>query len=124
MRGLIGIVYLIIGFLVAAAREYLGGIDGVNDVVSAALAILLWPLVLLGIDFEIGRGGRGGRAVLPVVAPFWSGVLLRALSSTDRKQEPVGELIDAQARPTSVVRVARPHSGSEDDRGAGSCPAL
>jgi hypothetical protein len=61
---LIAIVYLVVGVLVAAARGYLGGIDGVNDLISAVLAVVLWPLVLLGIDFEIGRGTGGRRALL------------------------------------------------------------
>jgi hypothetical protein len=68
---LIGILYLVVGVLVASARGYLGGIDGLEDLVSAVLAIALWPLILVGIDLEIGRGGRDRRALLPLIATTW-----------------------------------------------------
>lgn len=60
MRSIIGVVYLLIGVLVAAARDYFDDLGDVGGIVSAALAIVLWPLVLLGVDFEIGKGGGDG----------------------------------------------------------------
>jgi hypothetical protein len=57
---LLTIIYLVIGVVVAASRDYFADIDGVEGLVSAALAIVLWPLVLLGIDLELGDGGNGG----------------------------------------------------------------
>ena len=51
--GLIGAVYLVIGLVVAANDNYLRNLETVRAVVSAILAILLWPLVLLGIDLHI-----------------------------------------------------------------------
>lgn len=60
MRSLIGIVYLVIGVLVAVARDYLDNLNDIGGIVSALLAIVLWPLVLLGVDFEIGKGDGGG----------------------------------------------------------------
>ena len=66
---LLTIIYLVIGVLVAASRDYFADIDGVQGLISALLAIVLWPLVLLGIDLELGNGNDGGRnALLPVVA--------------------------------------------------------
>ena len=50
---LFGLVYLVIGLVVAANDNYLRNLDTVRAVVSAVLAILLWPLVLLGIDLHI-----------------------------------------------------------------------
>ena len=50
---LLGIVYLVIGIVVASNKHYLGGLDTVREVVSAILAILLWPLLLLGVNLHI-----------------------------------------------------------------------
>jgi hypothetical protein len=72
---LLTIIYLVIGVVVAASRDYFADIDGVEGLVSAALAIVLWPLVLLGIDLELGDGGNGdggnggnnrGSALVPI----------------------------------------------------------
>jgi hypothetical protein len=49
----LGIVYLVIGLVVAANNDYLDRLGGVRQVISAVLAIVLWPLVLLGIDLRI-----------------------------------------------------------------------
>jgi hypothetical protein len=51
--GLVGIVYLIVGLVVAANHNYLRHIDTWRPLVSALLAILLWPLVLLGVNLHI-----------------------------------------------------------------------
>ncbi len=56
MRGLRTIllfVYLVIGFVVAANRDYLDSLDSLREVISAILAIVLWPLVLLGVNLNI-----------------------------------------------------------------------
>lgn len=50
---LLPILWLIIGLIVAANNGYLGGINDLGSLVSALLAIVLWPLVLLGIDLKI-----------------------------------------------------------------------
>ncbi len=47
------VVYLIIGAFVAGADNYFDRLGSLGRVVAALLAILLWPLVLLGIDFEV-----------------------------------------------------------------------
>ena len=39
--------------LLAASHHYFANINGVKTVVSAALAILLWPLLLLGINLHV-----------------------------------------------------------------------
>lgn len=54
MRSRLGtIIWLVIGILVAAAHHYLVHIGTVKLVVSALLAILLWPLLLLGINLHV-----------------------------------------------------------------------
>jgi hypothetical protein len=49
----LGVVYLAIGIAVAATHDYFKHFDTVRRVISAILAILLWPLVLLGVDLHI-----------------------------------------------------------------------
>jgi hypothetical protein len=61
MRSVITVVYVVIGVAVAAARGYLGDVGGIGDLVNLLLAVLLWPLLLLGVEFNINiGGGRGG----------------------------------------------------------------
>ncbi len=47
------LVYLAIGVAVAASKDYLVNLDTVKRVVSAVLAIMLWPLLLVGIDLHV-----------------------------------------------------------------------
>jgi len=57
MRSIGLIVYVVIGVAVAAARDYLGDVGSIGDIVNLLLAVLLWPLVLLGVDFNLDIGG-------------------------------------------------------------------
>jgi hypothetical protein len=50
---LLGLIYVAIGIFVAATKNYLENLESIKRVLSAALAILLWPLLLLGIDLRI-----------------------------------------------------------------------
>ena len=43
--------------IVAANEKYLGGLETIREVVSAVLAILAWPLVLLGAAYDQRLGG-------------------------------------------------------------------
>jgi hypothetical protein len=52
-RKLLGLIYVGIGIFLAASRDYLENLETVERVLSAILAILLWPLLLLGIDLHI-----------------------------------------------------------------------
>jgi hypothetical protein len=51
----LGLVWLIVGIVVAATHEYFERLGTVRLLLSAVLAVLLWPLVLLGIDLHIRR---------------------------------------------------------------------
>jgi hypothetical protein len=53
LRSLLAAAYLIVGLIVAANDDYLRNLDTVRQVISALLAIILWPLVLLGVDLHI-----------------------------------------------------------------------
>ena len=52
-RKLLGLIYVAIGVFLAYSKDYLENLDTVKRVVSAVLAILLWPLLLLGVDLHI-----------------------------------------------------------------------
>jgi hypothetical protein len=51
--GLPGIIYLVIGAFVAQGHHYFAHVNAFHQVLSAALAILLWPLVLFGVAFHV-----------------------------------------------------------------------
>ena len=50
--GLLGLIYILVGIYIAFAYNYIG-INLVKLVLSALLAIFLWPLVLLGVDLRV-----------------------------------------------------------------------
>lgn len=54
MRSSLGsIVWLVVGVLIASSHHFFAHFDTIKVIASAVLAILLWPLVLLGIDLHI-----------------------------------------------------------------------
>jgi phosphotransferase system glucose/maltose/N-acetylglucosamine-specific IIC component len=46
-------LYLIVGAIVAATHNYWSNLQDLKDVISAMLATLLWPLLLLGINLHV-----------------------------------------------------------------------
>jgi hypothetical protein len=50
---LAAIVYLVVGVVVAANRHYLATLHTARQFGSALLAVLLWPLLFLGINLHI-----------------------------------------------------------------------
>jgi hypothetical protein len=80
------IVYLVVGVIVASAQGYLGDIGGLGDVINLLLAVVLWPLLLVGVDFKIriGNDNGGGRdrngGILPIAGPAL--VYLRHITSS------------------------------------------
>lgn len=54
LRGIIVIVYVVAGIVVANSHHYLGGLNDLKSILSAVLAIVLWPLILLGVDLHLG----------------------------------------------------------------------
>ena len=54
MRGIsVGGIYVIVGVIVAAVEDYFENVDSPKGVLEALIAILIWPLVLLGVDINI-----------------------------------------------------------------------
>lgn len=47
------VVYLVVGVLLASSHHYLNQVNAIKPVVSALLAIVLWPLLLLGINLHV-----------------------------------------------------------------------
>jgi hypothetical protein len=50
---IIGIVWVVIGLIVASSHAYFVHLDAVMPILSAILAVLLWPLVLLGANLHL-----------------------------------------------------------------------
>jgi hypothetical protein len=48
-----GILYIIIGVIVASNRAYLADLNSISHLLSALLAIILWPLVLFGANLHL-----------------------------------------------------------------------
>jgi hypothetical protein len=53
IRRILPLVYLGVGLLVAAQHSYLTHLNTAGRILSALLAILLWPLVLFGVDLTL-----------------------------------------------------------------------
>jgi hypothetical protein len=52
---LVAIIYIGVGVAIAASHHYFQHVNGIRGVVSAILAVVLWPLVLLGINLHIRK---------------------------------------------------------------------
>jgi len=48
-----GIIYLIIGVVVASGHGYLAGLNTFASLLSAAVAIALWPLLFVGANLHL-----------------------------------------------------------------------
>lgn len=58
MGGIFGLIYLIIGAVIAANQGYFSGIGQFGDVLEAVVAVLIWPVLLFGVDINISGGPR------------------------------------------------------------------
>ena len=47
------VIWIVIGLVVAANKGFLGRLDTLSGVLSAVLAVLAWPLVLLNVHVAI-----------------------------------------------------------------------
>lgn len=52
--GIGGAIYLVLGVIVAVTQNYFDHLSTLGRLLSALLAVLLWPLLLLGIDIRVG----------------------------------------------------------------------
>ena len=51
----LGIVWLIVGVAVAAVNDYFDTLGTVGRIISAVLAVVLWPIVLLVFEIRVVR---------------------------------------------------------------------
>ena len=51
--GLVGVIYIFVGVFVAATYDYLERLGQVKGILTALLGILLWPLLLFGLDVRV-----------------------------------------------------------------------
>ncbi len=49
-----GVLYIIIGVLVANNYGYLADLSALGQLLSALLAIILWPLLFIGLNLHLG----------------------------------------------------------------------
>lgn len=47
------VIYFIVGVVVASNQGYLSDLASIPHLLSAVLAVILWPLLLLGIDLHL-----------------------------------------------------------------------
>jgi mannose/fructose/N-acetylgalactosamine-specific phosphotransferase system component IID len=53
--GLLPVVWIVVGVVVAAIYDYFDSLGTTGKVLSVIVAVLLWPLLLLGFDISIQR---------------------------------------------------------------------
>jgi hypothetical protein len=52
VRKILFIAYILVGVVVAASNHYFTHLGALKPILSAVLAVLLWPLVLLGVGLH------------------------------------------------------------------------
>ena len=53
-RGIsLGTIYLIVGLIVAAINDYFENLGTLRRVGEALIAVIIWPLILLGVDVQL-----------------------------------------------------------------------
>ncbi|HUZ68765.1 MAG TPA: hypothetical protein VMU65_03565 [Candidatus Saccharimonadales bacterium] len=50
---LIPIIWIVIGVVVAATHHFFDHVGTIGAILSAVLAVILWPLILLGVKLAI-----------------------------------------------------------------------
>ena len=81
---LLALIYVVIGVLVAAARNYFERLDSVRGIVSLLIAILVWPVIVFDVDVRIGDDGNGRNngALLPLGLMWF---IMRGLGARPRR---------------------------------------
>ena len=51
--GLLGVIYFFVGAFVAGGEGYLDSASDIGEIVSGVLGIVLWPLILLGVNLQV-----------------------------------------------------------------------
>ena len=51
--GIVSLVYLVVGAVLASSHHYFTHASTLKPLLSALLAVVLWPLLLLGISLHV-----------------------------------------------------------------------
>jgi uncharacterized membrane protein len=49
------VLWIVIGLIVAFVQDYLDSLGTISRILTAILAVLLWPLILVGFDIRVSR---------------------------------------------------------------------
>ena len=49
------LIWLVAGLIVAFVQDYFDSLGTISLILTAILAVLLWPLVLIGFDIRVSR---------------------------------------------------------------------
>ena len=52
---LLFLIYIGVGLVIAATHHYFSHLGSIRSILSAILAVVLWPLILLGINLHIKK---------------------------------------------------------------------
>jgi hypothetical protein len=52
-RNILLVAYVVVGVVVASSHHYFVHLSGAKPILSAVLAVVLWPLVLLGVNLHL-----------------------------------------------------------------------
>jgi ABC-type anion transport system duplicated permease subunit len=50
---LLALIWIVVGIVVAATHHFFNHLTTVGSILSAVLAVILWPLILLGVKIAI-----------------------------------------------------------------------
>jgi hypothetical protein len=50
---LLPVIWIVIGIIVAATHHFFDHVGTIGAIISAILAVVLWPLILLGVKIAI-----------------------------------------------------------------------
>ncbi len=50
---LVVVVWLVVGAVVAGSHHYFDNLGSLGSILTAVLAVLLWPLILVGVKLHI-----------------------------------------------------------------------
>ncbi len=53
ISSIVSVVYLVAGLVVASSHAFFGNLNALMPILSAVLAVVLWPLVLVGVDLHL-----------------------------------------------------------------------
>jgi hypothetical protein len=53
LRALVLVAYIIIGAVVASSHHYFAHLNAPKPILSAVLAVVLWPLILFGVNLHL-----------------------------------------------------------------------